>query len=306
MRAVSQRPRSRLRTVIGIVVLVTLLGAMLKGIEEWAVGALIYAPNVGVDPSPGDPPSEATLVRIEREGATIEAFVFTPVAPRATVVLLHGLRDHKASYESTARRFADEGYRVVLPDLRGHGHSSGDFLTYGLLDADDIAALLDEVERTAPLGPVAVVGASYGGAVALRFAGQDPRVRVVVTVATFASLRGILPGYARLLAPMLPPPPEWFIDWTLSDAGERAGVDYALCDSVAAVRAVRAPILFVHGEDDVHIPIENAEQLFAACWPGRCTLERRPGRDHGSILSDGATWERVLAFLGEQLASDAP
>jgi pimeloyl-ACP methyl ester carboxylesterase len=305
VRAVSENatkptPRSgRLRTVLGLTVLGLILVGAAHGLREWAVGALFGAPNQGRTPGPGVPPDDATLLRIERAGATIEAFVFAPEAPRGTLVLLHGIRDQKASYLSTARTFRDDGYRTVLVDLRGHGHSGGDWLGYGLDDADDVAALLDAIEG--PLGPVAVVGPSYGGAVALRFAGQDPRVRAVAVIATFSSVRAILPDYVHLLVPVAPSPPDAFVDWVFETGRERTGYDLDAVDSVLAVRAIRAPILFVHGEDDVNIRIENAERLHEACWPGRCRLERRPGRDHGSILGDGETWTLVRRFLDENL-----
>ncbi len=303
--SVGRPPRGWLRPALGTTLLVVLLWVMLNGLEQWAVGALITAPNHGHTPDPGDPPPDARRVRIEREGASIEAFVFAPEGDaRATAVILHGLGDQKASFIDTARTFAREGYRAVIVDLRGHGHSSGDWLSYGLLDADDVGAVLDEIEGDAhaTLGPVVIVGPSYGGAVALRFAAQDPRVRAVATIATFASLRGILPNYARRMAPMLPSPPEWFIDWALRDARAESGIDYDLCDSREAVRAVRAPILFLHGEADVHIPIENAEALYAVCWPDQCRFERRAGQDHISILSDEASWSMVRAFFDEVLA----
>jgi len=300
--------RQWLRPALGAALLIVLLWVMLNGIEQWAVGALITAPNYGATPAPGEPPADAHRIRIEREGATIEAFVFEPTdGMRATAVILHGLGDQKDSFIGTARSFAREGYRAVIIDLRGHGHSGGDYLTYGLLDADDVGAVLDDIDGDAlaigdALGPVVIVGPSYGGAVALRFAAQDPRVRAVATLATFASLRGILPNYARLMAPMLPPPPEWFIDWALDDAAAESGIDYARCDSTDAVHAIRVPILFVHGENDVHIPIENAETLYASCWPEQCHLERVEGQDHISILSDQASWSTVRSFFAEVLA----
>ena len=304
------KPRSAprwLRPLLSTLVLVVLLAAMVRGLEQWALGALIGAPNQGFDPPPGEVPSDAHAIRVERLGATIEAFVFEPAEVRGTVVLLHGLRDQKSSYVPTARLFAERGYRAVAVDLRGHGHSGGDYLTYGLLDADDVAAVLDALEEEADLGRVALVGASYGGAVALRLAAQDPRVDAVATLETFATLRGILPGYARLIVPFLPPPPDWFIDWTLADAEAVAHVDYDLADSSAAVRAIRVPILFMHGEEDEHIPIENGEALLSACWPasresGRCRLDRRPGLNHLTLLSDGPAWDAVLDFLDDQLA----
>lgn len=39
------------------------------------------------------------------------------------VILLHGMRDHAHSMIDLAKHF-DPEYRIILPDLRGHGESS--------------------------------------------------------------------------------------------------------------------------------------------------------------------------------------
>ena len=53
---------------------------------------------------------------------------FEPAPPGAadrTLLLVHGAFEHGALYEHAAREFARRGWRVLLPDLRGHGVSGG-------------------------------------------------------------------------------------------------------------------------------------------------------------------------------------
>ncbi len=86
------------------------------------------------------------------------------------VILLHGLRDHGRSWDRVAAALAT-GYRVIAPDLRGHGDSDwagpdGYALAAFVADVHDIA-------RAFGLVRYALVGHSLGGAIALRLAAAD-------------------------------------------------------------------------------------------------------------------------------------
>lgn len=104
-----------------------------------------------------------------RPGATVAYWVSGPDrAP--VVVLLHGATlDHQAwndQVEGLAGR-----YRVVVPDLRGHGESALEG-AFRFDDAvDDVAALLDEVDSGAP---VVIGGLSLGGNIAQEIVYRDP------------------------------------------------------------------------------------------------------------------------------------
>jgi pimeloyl-ACP methyl ester carboxylesterase len=85
-----------------------------------------------------------------------------------TIVLCHGLA-------ADAIHFADAGYRVLVPDLRGHGRSSTpaivspDGFTIPTM-ADDMLGMLDQ----AGAAPVHWVGNSLGGIVALELIARAP------------------------------------------------------------------------------------------------------------------------------------
>lgn len=95
----------------------------------------------------------------------------SPDAP--PLILLHGGKDHCRSWDATARAFAPDRY-VVAPDLRGHGDSdwSPDGSYGGLAHARDLRALVRHLGGA----PLAIVAHSYGGHVALRFAGIYPEL----------------------------------------------------------------------------------------------------------------------------------
>jgi len=211
----------------------------------------------------------------------------TESRPRGTVLLLHGFYRSKGAMLSFARPLLDEGYRTVLIDLRGHGRSTGEHVSFGALEAEDLSDLLDELERSSILcEPVGVFGISYGAAVAIQIAGRDPRVRAVVAVAPFTSLHEVVPRYVRLFLPVW----GWFasrgtIHEAVLGAGIRGGFDPGLASPLEAIRKTEARTLLIHGVKDFLIRRSHSERLHAA-RPDRSELLLIPGVGHHGIFRD--------------------
>ncbi len=97
--------------------------------------------------------------------------VLNPVGS-PTVIMVHGLYTHHAIFFwCGAKDLAEQGYRVVVYDLRGHGFSKGrrDGLT--LTDmASDLLGLMDALS----IGQAFLVGYSFGGTVVVKTATVAP------------------------------------------------------------------------------------------------------------------------------------
>lgn len=224
---------------------------------------------------------------------------------RGTILVLHGIRTTSRSMLGTASLLAEAGYRAVLVDLRGHGRSSGEWLTYGVQEAADLSQVLDALEsRGLVSGPVGVYGISYGATTAIHLAGRDSRVAAVVAVAPFDALTTEAPHYYRTILPGS----DWFVpDETfaaaIADAGRLADFDPGLASAALAVQSTAASVLILHGADDWLVPPSQSAAIEAAA-PGHVQREVLPDLGHTSIWFDPASQVagKTLAWFDEHLA----
>ena len=110
-----------------------------------------------------------------------------PEQPTETLVLVHGGPGISHRYLEALARLATDRRRVVAYDQRGTGRTrfrSDVVADYGLdAQAADLSTVLD---RTA-LGPVDVLGHSWGGIIAMDYAARFPdRARSIILVGTAA------------------------------------------------------------------------------------------------------------------------
>lgn len=129
----------------------------------------------------------------------------------SVVVLCHGLAANGAQFIADAEYFAALGYRVIVPDLRGHGRSQApssskpeDFSIPTM--AADLLAVLDHAQADT----VHWVGNSLGGILVLHLLGLVPeRFSSVTIFGTCFSLNvpagliPVLPALRRVLGPRL-------------------------------------------------------------------------------------------------------
>ncbi|MBS2026446.1 MAG: lysophospholipase [Deltaproteobacteria bacterium] len=88
-------------------------------------------------------------------------------APKAALVIVHGLKDYSTRYSAFADQAVQHGYAVYAFDLRGHGKSAGDRVTIDSFDdyLGDLDKVMAMVRTREPGKPVFLFGHSMGGCI---------------------------------------------------------------------------------------------------------------------------------------------
>lgn len=252
--------------------------------------------------------------------------------PALGLLLVHGLGDHGDLHPTVAALAAARRWHLVAPDLRGHGRSPGrrgHVRRFADLVADARAGLDTLAAEVPPPTPLAVLGASLGGLVALHLALAQP-VRLGRAVLAAPPLGPIathplLLLLARLVSPVWP---AFSLDTgldlaTLADdsavrrallddplfhrrASARLGVEVEEAIAAAHARAAELalPTLIVHGSGDGVVPIEGSRRFAAGPAAGRVRLVEVPGGRHAVLADTG--YQRVLDEIARFLEDAAP
>lgn len=223
------------------------------------------------------------------------------------LVLLHGFMGCADTWEPHVARLA-EHYRVIVPELRGHGRSTNPAGTFThRQSARDVLALLDRLG----VGRFSALGISSGGMTLLHAATSQPeRIERMVLIGATSyfpeQAREIMRGSTSLEAM----PPE-VLDQFRGCASrgddqvrELLGIFHGFRDSVDDMNftapylaRVRAPTLVVHGDRDEFFPVEIPVGMYDAIPESYLWIV--PNGDHVPIYGRRAEpfVSEVLAFL---------
>ncbi|HEX4830880.1 MAG TPA: alpha/beta fold hydrolase [Trebonia sp.] len=228
------------------------------------------------------------------------------------LIFVHGFTgDSRLTLErGPAPALAGYGYRVIAPDLRGHGESARphDPAAYPPdVLADDGLALIDSLRLTP--GSFDLAGYSLGGKVVLRLLARGAQPgRAVVGGQGLDALDAEsdrTDRYRQLLARIAsgealeqgPPGSMTVAQWIIERGGDPVALSLVLDSSVATPAAALAPVaiptlLVVGGQD----PRGNTAGELAAIL-GNARVSRVPGNHENAPLR-GELTAAILGFLG--------
>ena len=218
---------------------------------------------------------------------------------KGAVIVLHGIGSSRSDMLGFARIFAQDGYAVLTPDLRGHGESEGAMVTYGVLEKADVRQWAAWAKHKWAAKRVVAFGESLGGSVALEALGDLDGAIAECAYAEFPQVA------AERVALQLPLPPTLLryvivapaIGWVRVSKG----IDLSAASAIESVKRNRKPVFLIHGLKDELTPIEHSRRLRAVA-PERVTLWEVPGAVHvGAYGQDEREFERrVRGWMGAQ------
>ena len=175
-----------------------------------------------------------------------------------------------------------------------------------LHDPADVSAALDWLAAQPFVDPqrIGVFGVSRGGNAALRAAAADHRLRAVATFGTVSDLLQQAFGTAAFA----PARHRMITGWLGDPVSNRSF--YEKVQAIDHVQGIIQPLLLIHGEHDMHAPVEQSiavRDKVVASGNGNVRLELLPVVGHfGEVVPSGFAYDHIaglfIPFFREVLA----
>ncbi|MCC7177485.1 MAG: S9 family peptidase [Acidobacteria bacterium] len=240
--------------------------------------------------------AEVEAFTFSNEGLEIEAFLTKPAGAASAkpasvplIVMIHGgpHGQQGPAFNPKAQVYAGLGWAVLMVNYRGstgYGQALADaiFRDQNGAEARDVLAGVDAALAKHPwldATRMGIEGGSYGGQLTNWIITRTPRFKAAIPSAGISNLvtQNYLAYYHDYLAVEYGGFPHERVDATriIDMLWERSPIRYA--------DQVKTPVLFIHGENDNDVPIEEAEQFYIALHDVgvETVMVRYPREGHG-------------------------
>lgn len=207
-------------------------------------------------------------------------------------------------FDAMVQFFASRGYAVLQVNFRGSTGYGSDWFeqghqNWGTVMVDDITAAThwSITEGIADPANVSIIGWSYGGYAALMSAVREPTLyRCAVSIAGVSDLRALSRERSRFY-------------------GGRKWVEYQVGDDADELKAgsplraadrIQAPVLLVHGDDDIQASVDHSKRMARALESHRKNYEFVQIRDGNHGLTRYEWRVELLTKLEQFLRKNAP
>lgn len=189
-------------------------------------------------------------------------------ASNKTVIFVHGVAASRLMGLWYAPLYLRNGYNVLIYDSRASGDSGGEAISWGYYEKYDLDQWVDWLEDQQPNGVIGIHGVSMGAATALLHAElneQSKRVKFYVSDSAYSDLEQLL---LQQIDATVQLHHTWWVNLLLNYsslvAHYKAGFYYKDVSPVHAVSNVTTPILYLHGDADLLVPVAMCDQLYQA------------------------------------------
>lgn len=231
-------------------IIIVSLVALLIGLCFTFYGALPYIYAYGIAQpkrvsvccaTPKDMGLEYENVSFEtNDGVKLQGW-YVPSKNRAAIIISHGIGENRIGHLEQGAYLAENGFGVLLLDLRAHGESEGNIVTFG---GSDIIAALDYLQSRDDIDSqrIGAMGISLGGLVTVQAAAVRQDIKAVVIDGSAANKIQDFPR-PPTLGHWLDLPFQAVTYWVL----EYKGVTAPISTVEAIVKISPRPILLISG-----------------------------------------------------------
>lgn len=212
-------------------------------------------------------------------------------------IVVHGYGGSGKLMSAKAKYFYEMGYNVLIPDLRSHGKSEGDYIGMGWDDRLDIISWINFIIQNNSNSKIVLHGTSMGAATVLMASGEDlpPNVKAIISDCAYTS---VWDEFSYELETYLNVPTSYILNVTNIITKLRAGYSFKEASAIDAVKKSTVPILYIHGDSDKFVPYSMMDKLYNATKSPKekLTIE---GAEHANsdLISPYLYWLTINDFV---------
>lgn len=211
-------------------------------------------------------------------------------------ITVHGYTVKAEYMSSIAYNYYNLGYNVIIPDLRGHGQSEGDYIGMGWHDRLDIIKWIEYILKEDKDAQILLHGISMGAATVMMASGEDlpKNVKVIIEDCGYTSVKDQLSYKLRTMF-KLPSFPLLNICNIITKIKNNYLITEASC--INQIRKTNIPILFIHGNKDKFVPFYMLEELYSACnSPKDKLIVNNAGHAKSEKVNSKLYWGKIEEF----------
>ena len=212
------------------------------------------------------------------------------------VIMVHGYRGDGASIISPIKNFKKQGYNLLIPDLRGHGFSDGDYIGMGWDDRLDIIQWIDYLIQKDQNASIILYGVSMGGATVMNVAGEKipKQVKAIIEDCGYTSVWDVFKTHIN----MNEVESEIALHMASFVTKMRAGYYLEDVKPIEQVKKSQTPILFIHGNQDNFVPFSMLDELYQAanCQKEKLVVEVA-GHANSCSVGEDIYYQTIYRFI---------
>ncbi len=260
------------------VAIASFYGAICAGLW-FGQGRIIFSPQKEITTTPANfnAKYEDVLIPVKTSNGTSENIhgwwlpnakqeEKSAVGDRKVILYLHGTGKNISANAKHANRLMRMGFSVLIIDYRGYGKSEGAFPTESTIYTDAQTAWDYLIQKGYKPSQILIYGHSLGGAIAINLATTHPDAMGMIVESSFTSMS----------------------DMAMTDPKYRIfPIDLLIherFDSIAKVRSLSIPVLYLHGTADELIPTAMSQRLYEAT-PSKKQIVLIPNGGHNNNAS---------------------
>lgn len=229
--------------------------------------------------------------------------VLNPNNSNKWVITVHGYTSEGINMSSYAKNYYDMGYNVLIPDLRSHGLSEGDYIGMGWDDRLDIISWINNILEDNADAEIILHGVSMGAATVSMVSGEDlpSNVKAIVADCGYTS---VWDEFAYQLDDLFSLPQFPILNVSSLVSKVRAGYFLGTASSLKQVEKSKTPILFIHGDKDDFVPYYMMEELYNATSSEKEMLTiKDAGHAKSSEVDPETYWTTVYNFTNKYISN---